>query len=150
QPLAGGVGGEQQTTFPELDDCRSSFFTRETTVKQCCVRRDTVAEMDKSVAIFREHDCGLSNAAKKPCERPQFGFAPKGQPCRLSDTRQQLALGASVPERRNRPRRRVDCRVEFTARIENRQRQLLRNTPIVGVEGLEPMLDGSQERKGAR
>jgi hypothetical protein len=40
--------------------------------------------------------------------------------------------------------------IEFTASIKNRQRQLLRNTSIVDVERLEPALDGSEERKGAR
>jgi hypothetical protein len=57
---------------------------------------------------------------------------------------------ASVPKRRNRPCRRLVCGVEFTTGIKNWQRQLLRHTSIVDVERLESMLDGSQERKGAR
>jgi len=58
--------------LPELSDCRSSFFTRETAVKKCGVWRDMVADMGKSVAIFREHDCGLLHAAKEAGECSQF------------------------------------------------------------------------------
>src|SRR6476469_2592355 len=72
QSLAGGIGGEQQATLPELGECRSSFFTRETAVKMRSVGRDMVADMGEGVAIFRENDCGLSDAANEPCERRQF------------------------------------------------------------------------------
>jgi hypothetical protein len=72
QSLAGGIGGEQQATLPELGDCRSSFFTRETAVKKRGIWRDMVADIGKSVAIFGEHDCGLSDAAYEPCKRCQF------------------------------------------------------------------------------
>jgi hypothetical protein len=57
---------------------------------------------------------------------------------------------ARIPKRRNRPRRRAVCCLEFAARIKNRQSQLLRNTSIVGLERFEPVFDGSQEREGAR
>jgi hypothetical protein len=72
QSLAGRIGREQHATLPELGDRRSSFFTRETAVKKRGVRRDMIADMGKGVAIFREHDGRLSDAANEPCERRQF------------------------------------------------------------------------------
>jgi hypothetical protein len=72
QPLAGRIGSEQDATLPKLGDRRSSFFAGETAVKKRGVWCDVVADMDKGVAIFREHDGGFFDAANEPREGRQF------------------------------------------------------------------------------